>query len=89
MDTQRRGGGILGEAKGEMIGAGGSCPLTHVFVLDDATEVLRVFHEAGEARVILGARRVGPEVHEAQGQRQVVLSAQDRGAWGHEARKAI
>ena len=68
-----------------MIGAGGSCQLTHVFVLDDATKVLRVFHKAGEARVVLRAGRVGPEFHEAQ--RQVVLSAQDRGACGHKVRR--
>lgn len=40
-------------------------PLTHVFVFEDATEVLGVLHKAGHARVVRG-RRAGPKVHETQ-----------------------
>lgn len=56
---------------------GSTATLTHVFVLDDAAEVLRVLHEAGQTGVLVRGRRAGTKVHEAQRHGQVVLLTQN------------
>ncbi len=51
--------------------------LTHVFIFDDATEVLRILYKTGQARIqraIVWRQRTCTEVHEAKRYGQIILS---------------